>query len=163
MRLFQDDEREKVAAFIEQHWRSRMVMSCGKSWYPHEQEGFIELRDGEIVGLVTFRCDDGGMEILTINATLTGAGLGSRLMLAVINLARRRKIERLWLTTTNDNLHAVGFYQRLGFRLTEIHPGVVDEARRTKPQIPEVGQNGIPIHDELVMELRLKPSLERAD
>jgi ribosomal protein S18 acetylase RimI-like enzyme len=99
------------------------------------------------------------MEVLTINATLPGAGLGSRLMLAVINLARQRKIERVWLTTTNDSLHAVGFYQRLGFRLTEIHPGVVDEARKTKPQIPEVGQNGIPIHDELVMELRLQPSL----
>lgn len=158
-RLFHATERDEVAAFIERHWNSRMVMSCGKCWYPHEHEGFLERRDGQIVGLVTFRCEQDAMELLTINSTVRGAGLGSALMLAVFDEARRRGIRRMWLTTTNDNLHAVGFYQRLGFRLTEAHLGAVDAARKVKPQIPEVGHNGIPIHDEWVMELRLDPAL----
>ena len=64
------------------------------------------------------------------------------------------------MTTTNDNLRAVQFYQRLGFRIVRVNVGAVDEARKIKPQIPEVGQTGIPIHDELVLELRIEPSLE---
>ncbi len=61
--------------------------------------------------------------------------------------ARRRGQTRIWLATTNDNLRAINFHQRFGFRLTEVHAGVVDEARKIKPEIPEVGKSGIPIHD----------------
>lgn len=160
MQLMADADRDEVAAFIERHWGARVVMSSGQSWFPHEHEALIERRNGEIVGLVTFRCDDGGMEILTVNSTVKGAGVGSRLMLAAIDLARDRNIERVWLTTTNDNLAAIGLHQRIGFRIVAVRSGAVDEARRVKPQIPEVGENGIPIHDEIVMELRLKPALD---
>ena len=31
--------------------------------------------------------------------------------------------------TTNDNLAALHFYQRRGFRLADLRPGAVDEAR----------------------------------
>ena len=106
--------------------------------------------------------NDDGMEILTINSSVTGAGLGSALMLSLIDLARRRGHTRIWLTTTNDNLRAVSFHQRLGFRLTEVRAGVVDEARKIKPEIPEVGQGGIPIHDEWIMELKLEPALQKS-
>jgi hypothetical protein len=36
-----------------------------------------------------------------------------------------------------------------------IHAGAVDAARKIKPQIPLVGENGIPIHDEIEMEKNL--------
>jgi hypothetical protein len=55
--------------------------------------------------------------------------------------------------TTNDNVDALRFYQRRGFRLAELHPGAVDEARaRLKPEIPRVGDHGIPLRDELMLE-----------
>jgi len=156
----QDKDREAVAEFIETLWHSRKVMSCGRAFFPHEEEGFLERRDAEIIGLVTFRCEQQAMEVLTLNSTLEGAHIGSALVLTVIDEARSRKLTHMWLTTTNDNLKALGFFQRLGFRLVEVHPGVVDDARKIKPEIPEYGQAGIPIHDELVLELRLKPFLD---
>jgi ribosomal protein S18 acetylase RimI-like enzyme len=156
----QDADREEVARFIERHWNSRAVMSRGKKHYPHLEHGFIERRNGEIVGLLTFRKDeDGGMEILTLNATLEGAGIGSSLMLNAIDSARESGCQRIWLTTTNDRLRAIGFYQRLGFRMVAINLGVVDEARKLKPEIPLIGERGVPIHDEIVMELRVEPYL----
>ena len=158
-----DSDREEVAEFVERHWRSKIVMSGGKLFYPHKEEGFIERVDGKIVGLLTFRMDNGGMEILTLNATLEGRGIGSSLLLNAIDTARERGCDRLWLTTTNDNLRGIGFYQRLGFRMIQINLGVVDEARKIKPQIPETGERGVPIHDEVVMELRLQPFLDSAD
>jgi ribosomal protein S18 acetylase RimI-like enzyme len=155
-------DREEVARFIEQHWHSRLVMSHGRSFYPHEERGFIEHRDGRIVGLLTFRVEGKEMELLSLNSTLPGQGIGSSLMLQAIEAARNQGCERIWLATTNDNLHAVGFYQRLGFRLVAVNLGVVDEARKIKPQIPEVGERGIPIHDEIIMELRIEPYLDDA-
>lgn len=152
-----DTDRDEVADFIVKHWGSMKVMSCGKAYFPHELEGLIQRTDGKIVGLLTMREDDGGLEVLTLNSTLEGRRIGSSMMLSAIDVARDRGLKRIWLTTTNDNLRAIGFYQRLGFRLTEIHPGAVDEARKIKPEIPEVGRDGIPIHDELVLELPVKP------
>ena len=100
------------------------------------------------------------MEILTLNATLEGEGIGSSLMLNAIDRARERDCRKIWLTTTNDLLRAIGFYQRLGFRMVAINIGAVDQARKIKPEIPRSGERGVPIHDEIVMELAIKPYLD---
>ena len=155
--FMQDSDRQEAARFIEHHWGSTTVVSCGRVLHPHEQEGIIERRDGEIVGLVTLRVQGNEMELLTLNAAPTGQGIGSSLLLAAIDEARQRGLERVWLITTNDNLRAIGLYQRLGFRIVGVNIGGVDEARRIKPQIPETGCDGIPIHDEIRLELHLEP------
>jgi hypothetical protein len=55
--------------------------------------------------------------------------------------------------TTNDNLDALRFYQRRGFRLAALHRGAVDDSRaRLKPQIPPIGDHGIKLRDELELE-----------
>ncbi|MCH7814705.1 MAG: GNAT family N-acetyltransferase [Planctomycetes bacterium] len=158
-RRIEDKDRPAIAEFIEGHWHSKMVMSRGQRYYPHEQDGFIEWRGGKIVGLLTLRSNGESMELLTLNSTLEGQGIGSALMLMSFELAREQKLTSIWLTTTNDNLSAIGFYQRLGFRMVAVNVGAVDEARKVKPQIPEVGQNGIPIHDEILLELKIQPAL----
>lgn len=149
-------DRDAVARFIETHWKSRTVMSRGRAYQPHEHAGFLETRKGRIVGLLTMVYEDDTLQILTLNSVLEGERIGSSLMLMAIEEARGKGVSRIWLTTTNDNLKAMGFYQRLGFRIVQVNVGAVDEARKTKPQIPETGMHGIPIHDEIVMELRLK-------
>lgn len=161
--MIQDSDRPEVAAFIERNWGSTKIMSCGKAYYPHELDGFVERRDGELVGLLTMHIVGNSMEVLTLNSMLEGQRIGSSLMLAAIEQARRRGLNRIWLTTTNDNLRAMGFYQRLGFRMVEIHVGAVDEARKVKPEIPEVGRDGIEIHDEIVLELELKPYSDESE
>ncbi len=112
-------------------------------------------RDGNAVGLVAYRVDDEGCEVTVLFSTEEGAGVGNALLAAV-----RERVagtcSRLWLVTTNDNLCALGFYQRRGFVLRALRPGTVDVARaRLKPSIPAVGEDGIPIRDELELELAL--------
>jgi len=79
-------------------------------------------------------------------------GAGSVLLAAATEVARKAGARRLWLITTNDNLDALALYQRRGFRLVAVRAGAVDRARLLKPSIPEVGEHGIPMHDELVLE-----------
>ena len=62
------------------------------------------------------------------------------------------------LITTNDNLEALGFYERRGFRIVAVHRGAVDRARLLKSSIPVVAENGIELHDELELELELAPA-----
>ena len=60
--------------------------------------------------------------------------------------------------TTNDNLRAIGFYQRWGMDLVRlVHDGVV-RSRLLKPTIPATGHGGITIRHELELELVLRPT-----
>jgi GNAT superfamily N-acetyltransferase len=111
-----------------------------------------ERDDGSLAGVLTYVVDGDSCEILTLHAADQWSGVGTALVAAVEGKARR-----LWLLTTNDNVDALRFYQRRGFRLAKLHPGGVDESRaRLKPEIPETGEYGIPIRDELILEKELR-------
>jgi ribosomal protein S18 acetylase RimI-like enzyme len=111
--------------------------------------GIVAEADGEPVGLLTYQDEAGDVEIAYLQASVTGRGIGTRLVDAV---GERTGARRLWLVTTNDNLDALRFYQRRGFTIADVRPGALVEARRTlKPSIPEVGYYGIPIRDELIL------------
>jgi predicted acetyltransferase len=114
-----------------------------------ELPGFVAEIDGEPVGLVTFRESRGELEVVTLDASRQAVGVGTALLAAVEELARRHRARRVWLGTTNDNAPALGFYQRRGFRLVAVHIGVVDRARAAKPGIPAFGVAGVEIHDEI--------------
>jgi len=117
---------------------------------------------GPPLGVLTYvlNREGGACEILTLHTARQWQGIGSALLEAVGRLALQQGCARLWLVTTNDNVDALRFYQRRGFRLADLHPGAVDEARaRLKPEIPTVGDHGLPLRDELVLEKRLEERL----
>jgi GNAT superfamily N-acetyltransferase len=133
------------------------VARRGELLDPDQLPALVALRDGEPVGLVTLRFDEDGCEALTVDAFELSVGVGRALIEGAAAEARRRGCRRLWLVTTNDNLPALRAYQRYGLRLVAVAPGAVDEARRTlKPEIPLMGIDGIPIRDELELELELR-------
>jgi GNAT superfamily N-acetyltransferase len=110
--------------------------------------------DERLIGVLTYDPRPTECELVAIVAAVHGNGIGSALL---AGLRERVLDRRIWVVTTNDNLDALRFYQRRGFRLRALRVGAVDEARRTiKPTIPEVGAYGIPLRDEL--ELVLLPS-----
>jgi GNAT superfamily N-acetyltransferase len=81
--------------------------------------------------------------------------VGTALLDAVKRIALEAGCRRVYLTTTNDNLRALRFYQRRGFRLVAVYAGAVDRARAHKPQIPAIGMHGIPIRDEIELECEI--------
>lgn len=113
-----------------------------------ELEAFLAWEDGERVGALTYRIKEDEAEIISLNALRPGKGIGSRLIRALEEQVRQLGLARISLITTNDNLEALAFYQKRGFRLVEIFLGAVDEARKQKPTIPLIGNQEIPIHDE---------------
>jgi RimJ/RimL family protein N-acetyltransferase len=94
---------------------------------------------------------------VTLNAIERRVGIGTLLIDAAANKARRSGCHEVRLTTTNDNVDALRFYQRRGFRLAELRPGAVDRSRLEKPEIPRTGDYGIPLHDEIDLTLRVHP------
>ena len=137
-------------------WGSDAVVAHGDRIHPARLPGFAAVSQGAIVGHVSYRLEGERCEITSIDAEPQREGIGMLLLERVIETARRRGCCTVWLTTTNDNLDALRFYQRRGFRLARIRPGAVDRARETlKPELPVIGSYGIPMRDELDLELEL--------
>jgi len=149
-------DRGWVEAFLAEH-NSVRVARRGEVVRPLDHPMLIAETDaGQPAGLLTYIVDAEACEVLTLHAERQWAGVGTALIAAARTLAEDRGCRRLWLVTTNDNVDALRFYQGRGFRLATIRPGAVDEARRTlKPEIPQTGAYGIPLRDELELELEL--------
>lgn len=111
---------------------------------------------GEMVGLAAVSLRDRSIaELVAINAFEQWCGVGTALLDAIL-AGLGPEFHALRLTTTNDNIDALRFYQRRGFRLAALRPGAVDEARRSKPSIPLLGEYGLPIRDEIDFVLPLE-------
>ena len=118
--------------------------------------GFLAERDGERVGLVLVRVEDGELEVVAIESLDRRQGVGTALLRAAEAEAERQECRRAWLITTNDNLDAIRFYQRRGWDWVAFHADAVTRGRRLKPEIPETGEFGIPIRHELEFERRIR-------
>ena len=105
--------------------------------------------------MVTYCIRGGECEIISLDSLREGQGIGTALVKAVIAEARKGGCSRVVLSTTNDNLRALGFYQRRGFALVQVRSGAVDKSRKLKPGIPTTGMDGIPLRDEIELALKL--------
>lgn len=155
IRPVNDQDRDWVRGFITEQWGDSLVVAHGAIYYPHDLPGFIALQNHERVGLLTYRIVRDQCEIVSLNSTRSGLGIGTALIEAVKQTALQAGCQRLWLSTTNDNLNALRFYQKRGFRLVAVHRDALDRARQIKPSIPLIGHEGIPLCDEIELEMIL--------
>jgi len=149
-----DDDRPVVQEFGRVQWGSDMVVAHGAIYRPHLLAGFVAEAEGAWAGLVTYQIEGNACEVVTLDSVREGLGVGTALLEATEGAARQAYCRRLWLVTTNDNLRALRFYQRRGFHLAVVHRNAVNLSRGIKPQIPLVGDHGIPIRDEIELDRR---------
>lgn len=147
-------DRPAVDAIQEASWGGPFVAGNGELHDLRTLDTLVAVRDGgRVCGALGYRIRGGELEVVSIDAAEPGRGAGTALLNAATDLARERGLRRLWLLTTNDNLGALRFYQRRGLHLTRLAPGAVALARRLKPTIPAIGADGIPVRDEIFLEL----------
>ncbi|WUJ74342.1 GNAT family N-acetyltransferase [Kribbella soli] len=145
----------RISELLIASWGSHIAVAHGVAYDATTLPAIVAEKDDRIVGLLTYNLQDQEFEVVTIDAPAQHRGVGTALLEAAAAAARAAGARRLWLITTNDNLDALRFYQRRGMRIVEVRPGAVDESRKLKPTIPPTGSYDIPLHDELVLELRL--------
>ena len=118
--------------------------------------GAVAWLDRTFAGALTWAREGDALRIVTIASVVEGQGVGRALLAAADAAARSGGAARLVVSTGNDNLRALAFYQRNGYVLAALHPGAIDRIRRLqKPSIPEIAANGIPIRDQIDLEKRL--------
>jgi len=150
------DDLQRLRQFWVERWGGEEMITRGNIYHPEQLDGFVVDDGKEWIGLLTFFVKDNECEVTSLDSLREGQGIGTELMEAVVEEARKQNCKRLFLITTNDNMNALRFYQKRGFELVTIYRGAVNESRKLKPTIPLIGFDGIPLRDEIELELLLK-------
>ena len=149
--------RNRVDAFIKQHWYTTTMIIRGKEIDMTKTEGFFFSEGEDIIGLITYILYDDILEITSLDSLYENQGIGSKLVEAVKHEAKKREIQKIVLITTNDNINAIKFYQKRGFDMVHSFHDALDVSRKLKPEIPLIGENSIPLRHEIEFELYINP------
>lgn len=160
VRSVADVDRSWLDELVRARWGTPVVSVSG-AHEASELPGLVAEAGGRRVGALTYRVDAGGMEVVTLDSTVEGRGVGSALLAAAKARAHAAGL-RMWLITTNDNLSAVGFYQRRGMTLVALHRDFAEAVRRVKPS-SRSPDGGIPLRDALELEYPRGPGPRTPD
>ncbi len=151
-----DFERQWLQNLLIQSWGSNIIIRRGQVENINQHPTLVA-RDhtGEPSGYLSFQIKDQNCEVIVLESIVRNRGVGTVLLNCVKNIAIEAGCHRIWLITTNDNVNALRFYQKRGYHLIAVYPDAIDESRKIKPQIPLLGNDGIPLRDELELELIL--------
>lgn len=141
-----------VLDIVTRLWGDAIIVVHSDVYQIADLDGLKAMIGEDIVGILHYQVLGEECEILTFASLREGQGIGSALLASVEYIAKSHQCKKLSLITTNDNLHALGFYQRRGFQLVELYPNQVNISRVIKPGIPMIGHNNIPLRDELKLE-----------
>jgi N-acetylglutamate synthase-like GNAT family acetyltransferase len=162
-----NNDMKWIRSIFMDYWGAPAVVSNGKLHNYDELRGLVAIKaplnngsdsreaDEGRCGLLTYLIEHEACEIVTLNSFREKSGIGTILIKSVIKKVLAARCRRLWLVTTNDNKHAIEFYQKRGFALIQIRKNIMTKYRKLKPEIPIFGENGILITDELVFEMPL--------
>lgn len=150
-----NETRNMVNQFFIDNWFSTDMNIRGEIIDGTKLDGFLLQEDNTIIGLVTYTFFGDICEIVSIDSKRENMGIGSALLKEIEKIAIDNQCKKMRLITTNDNMRALQFYQKRGYYLIKLYPNAMEEVRKQKPSVPLIGENGIPLRDEIELEKNL--------
>jgi len=147
-----EQNRALVNAFLRERWFSTDMLIRGEVFDLTRADGFVSFTGGRITGLITYLVRGKTCEITSLDSLQENRGVGAALVEAVLREAANRGCSRVAVVTTNDNMRALRFYQKRGFDLKRLYRDSLAAARQIKPEIPQIGLDGIPLRHEIELE-----------
>src|SRR5919202_6844084 len=141
-----DADRKAVRNLFEQDFGRTKIVAFGELMDIDQMPALVAVMYSDPSGALAYRLLGDALHIVALatDPMWQRSGVGGHLVAEAELLARRLGLQRLLVSTTNDNLPALYFYQRRGYRITELVVNSVVE--HTHQQIS--GFAGIPVRDE---------------
>ncbi|MCL2364680.1 MAG: GNAT family N-acetyltransferase [Defluviitaleaceae bacterium] len=145
--------RKQVQPLLDESWGGPLIAANGKLHDTRTSPGYAAVCDGEALGYLLYDLQNDECEILVLESTAPNIGIATALIERVKQTAIASNIRQITVRTTNDNTHALRFYQRRGFALRGVCINAMEAHRALKHSLPLIGMDGIPLRDEITLAL----------
>lgn len=142
-------ERERIRELVIEYWGEERQSMFNKEYNVARLPAYYVRVKTDFAGFIAYT-EIGNSILIVALAVLPNyqnAGIGKKLIQRVKEEAVKKKRDILLVSTSNDNLPALAFYQTLGFQIFEIE---TDAIARKHEKIQK-GIGDLPIRDELRM------------
>jgi ribosomal protein S18 acetylase RimI-like enzyme len=148
-----DADRATARTLFQSDFGRTKIVAFGEVMDLDQMPALVAVMHQEPSGALAYRLFGDALHIVALatDPMWQRSGVGGYLVAEAELLARRLKLTRLVVSTTNDNLPALYFYQRRGFQLTALVP----ESVITHTHQSLAGFAGIPMRDEIRLEKRI--------
>ena len=145
-----NEEREKIREFVQRFWGEQEQLTFDRKFMVAELPTFAAKLENNIIGFVSFIEVDDAVIIVALGVLpqYQSSGVGTSLIEKVEAEAKRMLKKRLLVSTSNDDLPALAFYQSRGFQIYEVKPNAIAEKHGGILE----GIGGLPIRDELRLQ-----------
>lgn len=149
------EERQRALGLFKRHLGQVPLVAFGEPVPLEETETLVAEAENEIGGALAWRPLDNALHIVALvtEPMWQRAGLGGHLVAEAELMARRSERPRVLVTLANDNIPALYFYQRRGYRLSAVLPDSVSSQPANRGL---VGFANIPIADEVQLAKNLE-------
>jgi GNAT superfamily N-acetyltransferase len=153
-----DADRAAARALFEQDFGRTSIVAFGEVMDVDQMPALVAVMHDEPSGALAYRLLGDALHIVALatDPMWQRSGVGAYLVAEAELLARRLNLSRIVVATTNDNLPALYFYQRRGYRLNALVPDSVT----THTQQQRDGFAGIPVRDEIRLQKVLTPVIK---
>jgi ribosomal protein S18 acetylase RimI-like enzyme len=142
-----DEEREKIREFVQRFWGEEEQLTFDRKFMVAELPAFAAQLENSIIGFISSTETDDAIMIVALGVLpqYQSSGVGRGLVEKVEAEAKKLLKKRLLVSTSNDDLPALAFYQSVGFQIYEVKPNVIAEKHGRLFE----GIGRLPVRDEL--------------
>jgi ribosomal protein S18 acetylase RimI-like enzyme len=147
-------ERKKIQEFVKKFWGEQEQLTFNKKFTVAKLPAYVAKYRNTIIGFISFAEVNDAIIIVALGILpkYQNAGIGKSLIKKVETEDKKLGKKKLLVSTSNDDLPALAFYQSLGFQIYEVKPNIIAQKHGSVLK----GINGLPIRDELRLQKILK-------
>jgi ribosomal protein S18 acetylase RimI-like enzyme len=152
-KISSDKERATIRKLVKRFWGEQEQLTFDREFMVAELSAFVAKIQDEIAGFASFTELIDAMLIVALGELpkYQGLGIGRSLIKRIEAEARKQHKKRLLVSTSNDDLPALAFYQSLGFQIFEVEPDIIAEKHGKVLK----GIGGLPVRDEIRLQKKL--------
>ena len=151
VRASEAKDRTAIVELFERDFGYTSIVSFGEQVTIEHEPALVAWMKGELAGALVYRLLPDALLILALatDPMWQRSGVGGHLVAEAEAVARAKGLTRVRVSTTNDNLPALYFYQRRQYHITGVVPGgMIGHVK-----VPDSrGFGGIPLRDEIRLE-----------
>lgn len=144
---------EKIDQLANHFWSKSQVIRFEKEYDILKLPAYVVIANDNVSGVLSYALEPESMVIVTLDVLPGYQGLGAGRML--LDIAKEKasdaKKNEVLVSTSNDDLPAIYFYQKNGFQIFDVKPNLIAEHHGEL----RVGFAGISSKDELRLRYKI--------